>query len=46
MIPDKDVPYSIVVENITVEETEEYVQSICNAFMCFLYVQFGVSKKA
>ena len=43
---DKDVPYSIVVENITAEETRNI--SFAMFFMCFyifLYIQF-VSEKA
>ena len=29
----ENVPYSVAVENITMRETKEYVQSVCNAFM-------------
>ena len=46
-ILDEDVPYSIVVKNIT---AKGYVQSVCKRFFCFffdvLYIQFAVSEKA
>ena len=50
-IQDEDVPYSIVVETITAEETGGMFQTFCIAFfcvffICILYIQLGVSEKA
>ena len=47
---DEDVPYSIVVENITAEETigicSKRLQCIFFLFFYILYIQFAVSEKA
>ena len=45
-ILDEDVPYSIVVENITVEETRDIFKALAMLLCVFLYIQFGVSEKA
>ena len=50
-ILDEDVPYSIVLENITAEETRDmfkaFAMLLCIFFFyIFLYIQFGVSEKA
>ena len=49
-ILDEDVPYSIVVENITAEETRDmfraFAMLLCIFFYIFLYIQFGISEKA
>ena len=48
-ILDENVPYSIVVKNITTEETigicSKRLQCII-LFFCILYIQFAVSEKA
>ena len=38
-IPDEDVPFSIVAESITVEETRD-IFSVCNTFMYFFIYIF------
>ena len=48
-ILDEDVPYSILVKNITTEETMDMFKVLAIHFLCFLYIlyiQFGVSEKA
>ena len=48
-ILDEDVPYSIVVKNITVEETRDMFKAFATHFFMFfyiLYIQFAVSEKA
>ena len=37
-IRDEDVPYSIVVENITAVETRDLFKAFAMLFTCFLYV--------
>ena len=46
MIRDEDVPYSIVVKNITAKETMNMLKVFAMFFIYILYIQFGVSKKA
>ena len=49
-ILDEDVPYSIVIKNITAEETRDMFKAFAMRFFVFLYIilyiQFAVSKKA
>ena len=48
-ILDEDVPYSIVVKNITAEETRDMFKAFATHFFMFfyiLYIQFAVSEKA
>ena len=48
-ILDEDVPYSIVVKNITAEETRDMFKAFAMHFLMFfyiLYIQFAVSEKA
>ena len=48
-ILDEDAPYSIVVKNITVEETRDMFKAFATHFFMFfyiLYIQFAVSEKA
>ena len=47
-ILDEDVPYSIVIKNITAEETRNMFKAFAmHVFVFFiLYIQFAVSEKA
>ena len=47
-ILDEDVPYSIVVKNITAEETRDMLKAFAMHVFIFyiLYIQFAVSEKA
>ena len=48
-ILDEDIPYSIVVKNITAEETRDMFKAFAMDFFGFfytLYIQFAVSEKA
>ena len=48
-ILDEDIPYSIVVKNITAEETRDMFKAFAMDFFVFfytLYIQFSVSEKA
>ena len=48
-ILDEDIPYSIVVKNITAEETRDMFKAFAMDFFVFfytLYIQFAVSEKA
>ena len=40
------VQYSVPVGNATLRKNEGYGESIRNAFMCILHIQFGASEKA
>ena len=44
-ILDEDVPYSIVVENITAEEIRNIFKVFAMLLYVFLYIQFGVFEK-
>ena len=38
LILDEDLPYSIVLENITAEETRDMFKAFAMLFMCFFYI--------
>ena len=42
-ILDEDVPYSILVKNITAEETRDMLKAFAmHFFMCFLYIIYSI----